>query len=495
MRICVLYTSIVFLLLITVYSCKQADREIRNSYVVETITMPEGLTSETGAIEFLPDGRLVACFLRGEVMLYDPVKKNWDLFAEGLHEPLGLMVISKSEFLVMQRPELTRIKDTDGDGSADLYETVNDDFGITGNYHEFNYGPVKDRKGNIFVAFNLASANGSVRPEIRGHLDTLGRRKGREMFSVVPHRGWVMKLTPDGQLLPYAYGFRSPNGLGFGLNGELFVTDNQGDWLGTSTLYHVNEGNFYGHPASMVWQKNWNAGSPFNIPVSQLDSLRTKAAVLFPHGIMADSPTQPLCDLTEGKFGPFKGQLFVGEMNTGRIIRVMLEKIGDEFQGACIPFIDDHGLRKGNNRLAFASDGSLWVGQASYGWGGDNGIQRIRFTGKQPMDVYTMNLTEKGFDFTFTQPVDASSAASPANFKVRRYFYEYHKQYGSKQMDIKDIKVTEVKLSSDQKVLSVTLDSLKAGYVYEFKLGGLSTSAGDSLANNLICYTLNKLKR
>jgi glucose/arabinose dehydrogenase len=148
-----------------------------------------------------------------------------------------------------------------------------------------------------------------------------------------------MKLTPSGHLLPYAMGFRSPNGLGFDLNGNLLVTDNQGDWKGTSTLYHVQEGKFYGHPASLIWKKGWKGGSPY-IPVAQLDSMRTRASVLFPHGIMADSPTQPLCDNTNGKFGPFAGQIFVGEMNSGRILRVMLENVGGDLQGACIVFIN-----------------------------------------------------------------------------------------------------------------------------------------------------------
>ena len=109
------------------------SQKINDSYKVETIVMPEGLTSETGAVEFLPDGRLVACFTRGEVMTYNPSTKQWKLFAEGLHDPLGILVISNSELLIIQRPELTRIKDTDGDGQADLYEKVTDDFGISGN--------------------------------------------------------------------------------------------------------------------------------------------------------------------------------------------------------------------------------------------------------------------------------------------------------------------------------------------------------------------------
>jgi len=464
------------------------------SYQVESIETPKGLSTETGALDFLPDGRLVASFLRGEVMIYDPKTKKWSLFAAGLHDPLGVLAVSNSEILVMQRPELTRIKDTDGDGQADLYETVTDDFGVTGNYHEFNYGPVKDKEGNLYIALNSSSSGGGIRPEVRGRLDTAGHDHGKGMFSVVPYRGWIMKLKTNGTLQPYASGFRSPNGLGFDLQGDLFATDNQGDWVGTSKLYHVQEGNFYGHPASLIWKKGWDNGSPFDLPVEELDSMRTRASVLFPQDVIANSPSQPLCDATEGKFGPFAGQLFVGEMNSARIVRVMLEKVAGQLQGACIPFIDGHGLHKGNNRLAFAPDGSLWVGHAAHGWGGDTGIQRIVFTGKLPMDVYSMNLTTKGFDLTFTQPVNDSSAMNKDNYQFQNYYYEYHKKYGSKQMDDKSIPVTDIKISPDHKKVSLELSTLQPGYVYQLNLGNIKSESGDTLANKIICYTLNKLK-
>jgi len=465
-------------------------------YRVESILMPDGLRPATGAIAFLPDGRLIACFLQGEVMIYDPATREWSLFAGGLQEPLGLHVISQTEIIVMQRPELTRIRDTDGDGRADLFETVTDDFGISGNYHEFNYGPVKDKFGNLFIALNAASSNGNIRNEVRGILDTSTLNQKGQMFSSVPYRGWILKLTPEGSVLPFASGFRSPNGLGFDLKGNLFATENQGDWVGTSALYHVTEGKFYGHPASLVWQKNWKKRNPYQVPLSELENMRTKASVLFPHGIIANSPTQPVCDGTKGRFGPFAGQFFVGEMNQGRIVRVMLEEVDGVLQGACIPFITGKGLRKGNNRLAFAPDGSLWVGQAlQENWIGGEGIQRITFSGKQPVEIYDMRLTNTGFDLSFTEPVDETALSNPGNYKLRRYYYAYHKKYGSDQFDIQEVPVTQIKVSGSGKKISLRLQSLSAGYIYELTLKNIKTRKGQPLENNLICYTLNRLNQ
>lgn len=464
------------------------------AYLVDTIAMPEGLVPETGAIDFLPDGRMVAAFIRGEVMIYDPVAHKWSLFAAGLHEPLGLMAVNKSEILVMQLPELTRMKDTDGDGKADSFENVTDAFGMTGNYHEFAYGPVKDSQGNLYIALNLASSGGRIRNEVRGRLDSADRRYRTNMYSFVPYRGWVMKLDSKGILQPFAMGFRSPDGLLIDSSDNLFVTDNQGDWIGTSPLYHVEEGKFYGHPAGLHWKQNWNRGNPFKLRRTELDSMRTKAAVLFPHSIMANSITQPVIDNTRGKFGPFAGQIFVGDMNHDRILRVMLEKVDGKFQGACIPFIQGKGLKKGNHRLAFAPDGSLWVGQIDKNWlVGDKGIQKISYTGADVMDILSMNLTQKGFDLHFTQPVNADSASDPSKYSFRHYYYKYHSSYGSDQFDVQQVSVTKVIVSDDRKKVSVMLGEIKAGYIYELTMGNIISKKGKPLANHLVCYTLNAI--
>jgi hypothetical protein len=472
-----------------------------SSYLVENIALPPGLEAETGGLAFFPDGRLAACFTRGEVMIYNPKNKQWQLFAEGLHEPLGILVEDNSTMVVLQRPELTRIKDTDGDGKADIYENINDDFGISGNYHEFNYGPVKDRDGNFFLALNTASSGGGIRSNPRGTLNLLGRDGAdgrRQMYSVVPFRGWVVKITPTGELLPFASGFRSPNGIGLDLNGNLFVADNQSDWVETSALHHVQENKFYGHPASLIWKEGWDKGNPFDLPIEVLDNMRTKAAVLFPHGIIANSPSEPVIVNTT-EFGPFEGQFLVGEMNRERIVRVMLEYVDGQFQGACIPFLDNQGLKKGNNRMAFAPDGSLWVGQIAHGWLGDQGIQKITYTGTLPMDIYKMNLTAEGFEITFTQAVDVTEAMKIDNYQFTHYRYDYKKKpYDepvdqSNQSDIKAVPVTEIKLSEDLKTVAITLPELKTGYVYELKLNRITSQSGAALDNSLICYTLNKL--
>lgn len=462
------------------------------AYNVETIEMPEGLQAETGAIAFLPDGRLIATFRRGEVMIYDPESESWDLFAKGLQDPLGIHVVNQHEILVMQRPELTRIVDTDEDGLADLYETVTDDFGMSGNYAEFAFGPVVNSEGDYFIALMTASNQADVREILRGEFNPFGR-PGR-MYSAVPYRGWVMKVKPDGTTIPWAHGLRSPNGLMLDENDNLFITDNQGDWLGTSKMYHIEEGNFYGHAPSLAWVEGFDR-QPLEVPVDTLDKWRTKEVINFPHSYYMNSPTQPVLVNANGNFGPFEGQILVGEMNVPRIGRVILEEVQGQFQGATVSLIDTGDLRNGNNRMVFSPEGDLWVGQTAQGWAGNLGIQKISWNGIVPMEILTMSLTETGFDLTFTKPVDPETASALSSYYFERYYYEYHQAYGSPRFDVEEVDVTGVELSEDRLTVSLELETLEPGYIYDLQITDITSQEdGSPIEHPRIFYTLNNLR-
>ena len=135
-----------------------------DSYRVENVPTPRGIAPELGGLDFTPDGQLAASFRRGYIYLMDPKTSRWTKFGSGLQSPLGLMSGKAGEFFVVHLPELTRIVDTDGDGTADLYETIADTWGMSGNYHEFIYGPVRDAKGNFYIALGCASGGGEPRP-------------------------------------------------------------------------------------------------------------------------------------------------------------------------------------------------------------------------------------------------------------------------------------------------------------------------------------------
>ena len=154
----------------------------------------------------------------------------------------------------------------------------------------------------------------------------------------------------DGTLTPYAKGFRMHNGIFRDSKGRLWCGDNQGDFRATSPLYLVEKGNFYGHPSSLVWDKDFPKDKdPLNTPQDKLDEMRTHATVLIPFIEMNRSCSEPA--EIPANFGVFPGQLIIADNNGTRITRIMLDEVGGKLQGSCTHFINGSGLRTGNNRL------------------------------------------------------------------------------------------------------------------------------------------------
>jgi glucose/arabinose dehydrogenase len=475
----------------------------KESYVVEDIKFPETVAPEVGGLSFTPSGKIVVGLRRHGILMAtptaDPTKFDWKVFAaDSMHNLCGLHAISDREIMISQMAELTKVSDTDGDGEADLYENVSDKWGLSGNYHE-TVTLVKDKEGSYYLAVGTASYNGPTFNRVRGAFSRIGRR-GRN-FSGVTQKGTVMKVDKNGKTTLWANGFRANNGIGLNKEGALFVTDNEGDWRGASPLYHVEKGDFCGHPSSLVWDKTFKAdkGDPLWHDLKKLDEKRKHPAVEFQKGSMLNSPGEPLFDQTGGKFGPFTGQCFVGDIAGKRILRVMLEKVDGVYQGACVKFINNDGLRSGNNRLVFSPDGkSLYTGQTVRGWGRPSeGLQRITFKGKVPFEVLKMSLTQTGFKLTFTKKLNADTVKAVKNLTFSNYHFKYSSSYGSPRIDSKKNSVKKVTLSKDQKTLTVTLnEKITAKKIYHLDLSkDIKSKDGESVVNRTLCYKVNKLRK
>lgn len=492
----------VLLLLVTLVLAGTARTDAMPSeyYSVEDIALPKHVAPEIGGLAFNSKGELVVLLRRHGIIIgkptSDPDTFEWRTFTDvSMHNAMGLLLESDDTMLVSQMAELTRISDSDGDGLADSFEAVSTSFGLSGNYHETSGGPIPDGRGNWFLAIGTASHNGPVFYHTRGEYSPIGRR-GRN-YSAVEYRGWVIKVHPDGSTTPWASGFRANNGIALNTDDSLWVTDNQGDWIGTSPIYHIEKDKFYGHPASLVWDKKWRHGDPLNHPISSLDRKRTRAAVLLPQGEMCNSPAEPIFDTTRGAFGPFKGQMFVGDIAGRRILRVMLEKVRGQYQGACIKFVENSGLRGGNNRFTWSPDGSsLYVGQTFRGWGNpEEGLQRIVYRKNPPFDPKSIHITPEGFRITFTHPIDSNTCADVENIKVQSFYYDYGFRYGSPKRDITNLTVASVSPGTDGSSITITLapDSMKVAKVYQIDLNNMNSRAGLPLIHQSLFYTANQL--
>ncbi len=450
-----------------------------DGYSVETIDVPEDITLEVGGLEFTSDGVLYITTRYGEVWRYR--NGNWDKFADGLQHALGIHLENGGKrAFVAQKPELTELIDTDGDRTAEVYRTVTDEWGFSGNYHEFAFGPLRDQEGNFYVTLNLSHGKkGDVR--------------GSTMSRMIEDRGTLVQISPDGEMRTYAWGLRSPAGLAFSPNDELFVAGNQGDWMPTSPLIHVEEGKFYGHPASLADHPKFEGRNLDKVPVSEFEKIRSRPVLWFPYNL-ANSPGTPVFDTKKQNFGPFDGQIFIGDQTNANIMRVDVEKVKGQYQGVVFNFIDH--LQCGIVRATFGPENqSLWVGQTDRGWSSTGsvpyGLQRIEYDGSTvPYSIFTIKLAKQGFTARFTHPVDREAAANPENYEISHWRYRYHSNYGSDPTDKTNVQVQSVDVSSDGQSVRLHLPEVAKGRVYKISMD-VPARDGTSLSNNTGYYTVN----
>lgn len=484
-------------------------------YKIITLPIPEGMLVEAGGVATLPDGRVAVATRRGDVwMIENPNAENgnpkFTLFASGLHEALGLLYHDGGLYSA-QRGELTKLIDKNGDGKADLYETIHA-WPVSGNYHEYSYGPKLAADGGFFISGNVA----------------FGDEEWWRGESRVPWRGWTFKISKDGKLEPWATGMRSPCGLGI-FDGELFYTDNQGDWVGTGGVWHLAKGDFVGHPAGLKWTSH--PESPVKLTTEQFyarvnprqvkrDGAFIKPsnidnevqpdflfevkktfpelklpAVWLPHGVLGISNSEIITDDTKGQFGPFTGQLFVGDQGQSKIMRVVLEKVNGAYQGVAFDF--RQGFQSGVLRMSWGNDGSMFIGQTNRGWGSagttNSGLQRLTWMGKVPMEMLNVKSMPDGFEVEFTHAVDKTLAEDLISYSGKSYIYKYHPVYGSPAVNEQALSIRGVKVSENKKKIRIVIDNLRPYYLHELNLSGIRSEDGLPLLHPVAYYTLNNI--
>ena len=471
--------SLTMLLTLSAVQAQESDY-----YTVDYLTPPEGEVLEVGGMDFMSDGRLVVSTRRGQVwMVENPLAENpadakFSLFCEGLWEGLGVRVVD-DEIFIVQRGELSRLRDTDGDGTCDHIDSICNSWGVSGNYHEFAYGLPVDERGHFFVALNVSFFN----------------PKWWHGKSPVPYRGWVLDIAPDGTITPVASGLRSPCGMGFNSVGDLFITDNQGDWMPASPVFHIQQDKFYGHPASLDWTKEYRETQTLTsdtVPPARAAADRAPAALWLPYK-WSRSPGNLVPDTTSGRFGPFKDQLFISELTNGMVLRADLEKVRGQYQGAVFLFRQEIGSCV---RVTFAGDGTLFCGMTNRGWGGlppADGIARMRWTGKTPMEMQSVHLLQDGFEIEFTRPVAENCTITSKNVALSQYDYDYWWEYGSPERDTQDLVVTSATLDASRRKLTVRAENLEAARVARLLLYDVVDELGSPLLHNEFAYTINQL--
>ena len=473
------------------FDSAKADEPPKESdyYTIEALPIPPGVVLEVGAIEMLPGDVLAVSSRRGDVYLVenpfatDLNEVKFTKFASGLHEVLGL-AYRDGWLYVTQRCEVTRIKDTDGDHRADVFETFGDGWEIGGDYHEYAFGSKFDRDGNLWVALCLT---GSFTSENK-------------------FRGWALRFDSKGNTIPTCSGLRSPGGLGMNAVGDMFYTENQGPWNGACALKHLEPGAFLGHPDGLVWYpesklpeprpETPKSGSRMAVEAKKIPLLMPPA-VYFPYPKMGQSASGIVCDTTDGKFGPFHQQMFVGDQSASMVMRVVLEKVNGRYQGACLKFRE--GFGSGNLGMYLAKNGTLFVGGTDRGWGCRGGkpfaLERVKWTGKVPFEVFDIHAKHDGFELTFTEPVDKKTAGDPKSYSIRTHTYIYQSSYGSPEVDETLPTIDKVEVADDGKSARVYVSKLQEGHVHELHMNGVRAASGIPLLHDTAYYTMNQIPK
>jgi uncharacterized cupredoxin-like copper-binding protein len=485
----------IFILFITIYSTQAQTTKAYTEadfYRLRTLPIPEKIQLEVGGVAPLPDGRVAVSTRRGDIWIVENAymvggsQPHYRLFASGLHEVLGLAYHNGS-FYCTQRGELTKLTDTNQDGEADEYTTIYR-FDLTGNYHEYAYGPVFDKNGDMYVTLNVSWV---------GYGDGLAK-----------WHGWLLKIKEDGTMTPIATGLRSPAGFGLNTEGDIFYAENQGDWVGSGRVTHLEKGDFAGNSGGLNWTSE--AGSPLKLTKNDLkvvddgrpmhEAAKTikemkLPCVWFPHGLMGISTADIIQDTTGGAFGPFGGQYFVADQGHSKVMRMTLEKVNGKYQGACYPFVE--GWASGLLRMRWGVDGSMFGGMTSRGWastGKSNfALQRLEWTGKMPFEMKNVSAKPDGFEITFTSPVDKATSQNAANYEFSSFTYKYHHNYGSPIINQGSCPIKGIIVSDDGLKVRVVLDSIREGYVHEVKLKNIKNTEGVALLHNFAYYTMNNI--
>jgi cytochrome c551/c552 len=411
------------------------------------------------------DGRVfIASMKLGQVYVLDDPggdgrRARFVDYAGGLFQEAFSMLAEGDNLYVLHRRNLTRLRDTDGDGSADRFDRVASLSHGTADTYDYGYGLAREPSGAFVFSF-APYAN-----------------------TQLPGSGGALRLRPgrDAAVEELAFGFRNPLGWCLGPEGAVFATDNQGEWVAANKLCHVAAGRFYGFPNPA--QRQHAAKPP------------SKAAVWVPYS-WARSINGVAYDASGGKFGPFAGQFFLAElMFGGGIIRASLERVNGEYQGACFPFWGKGLL--GPLVLAFAPSGALYVGSITEpGWMAqpDRGaLFRIDATGENFFEMRSIHVRPRGFRIVFTSPAAAGSLSRPDSYAIEHYRYEYTGAYGSPELDRTRLEVLGARPAPDGLAVDLDTAPLVKDRVYRISAPGVRSSRGEPLVHDTGVYTLNEI--
>ena len=399
--------------------------------VVDTVTVPtknpyQALMFVSGH-DFFGDGRAAVCTLHGDVWLVDGLDATlenvtWKRFATGLHQPLGLRIVDDNVF-VLGRDQITRLHDRDENGEADYYECFNNDGQTSIGGHDYAAGLETDRDGNFYY--------------VRANVG-------------------VVKVAADGTSEEIiAAGLRNPAGLAVSDSGRIATSPQEGEWTPSSAVFNVRPNDWFGYGGPKVTPRRPLGYDP---PICWIPR-------------RVDNSTGGQVWVSSDSWAPLRDQLLTLSFGRCALLLTLRDDVEGVMQGASVPLelSFDSGLMRGRFH---PHDGQLYVSGLK-GWLSsairDGCFQRVRYTG-QPLNLPTQfKVYANGLAITFSDPLDATTAGIPDNFRLQQWDYRYSSEYGSaeyrpsdpKQPGREDVELASSWLSDDDRTVFLEIEDLQ----------------------------------
>lgn len=411
-------------------------------YVVDDVPLPLDnpwrRNVRPGDIQFLKDGTGAAVTLDGDVWFIRGMHEpggvvRWRRFASGLHEPLTL-AIRDEQVYVFDRNGIWRLRDTNGDGEADVHELFSNAFAQTADMREFPATLRLAPQGEFVIA-----------------------KGGQEATTLGKHNGSVLRISADGRRATVlGYGFRQPNIAVNPRTGLVTASDQQGNYIPSTPLHIVRDRQFYGFLSDKQPREIYPA--PIADPLTWI-----------PHTANASALSQVW--LFGARMGPLNDALVHIGFNNPELFRVMLNDRTEKPQAAVVSITRafDYPTLNGSVNPA---DGQLYIaGFQILGWGTSAtrlaGLGRVRYTGAElttPREVVPM---DKGVLLRFDVALDPGRAVDADNYSLTSWHYERTYKYGSPQLradgtpGIDRLAPSHAYLSKDRRAVFVAVPDMK----------------------------------
>ena len=409
-------------------------------------------------IAFFQDGRAAAVTFDGDVWLIsglsgDLTEVRWRRFASGLHEPLSL-VIRNGGIFVFDRNGIWRLRDTNGNGEADVHELFSNVFTQTAETREYANSMKLAPDGSFIIA-----------------------KGGQQGTTLGKDNGSVLRVSPDGRTATVlGWGLRQPFLGVHPKTGMVTASDQQGHYVPATPFQIIRDHQYYGFLTDLQPKEKYPA--PIAEPLTWI-----------PHSINASAASQVW--LTGAKMGPLNDALILIGYNRPQLFLLRSNSRAVRKQAAVISLARDLDFAPLNGAVNPA-DGQLYVTGFQI-WGTTanriSGLARVRYTGAPsplPREVVPM---DKGILLRFDVPLDARKAANPANFSVERWNYRRSENYGSPHYKLDGsagqdwMTPSSAYVSRDGKSIFVGIPDMKQ--VMQMRIGwALATQAGKNVEEN-----------